>query len=146
MNMNFDSGHAHRPVCGPYACHVLTKRSMSFIMSYFKKHYVPRRYNYCKESIDRWKGGSPVSWVLGFLRRSRKVTEIKFDSKTCGKFVDYETTKKEKYLIYVSRHYVSVVNGYLIDQSGHALPYDHWCSRKRPKRIWKITSKPKRRR
>lgn len=135
--MNLDKlakGHSHEPVCGLYACHVLTGRSLLHVKRWYKKAY---------HKGDNWKGSTYGYATRGYIEQWKKLTKVTPEYKTIRKFVEMETTKKEKYLIYVYGHVVSVVNGMVIDQGGARLPHESSSANCRIKQVYKVTSKPR---
>jgi hypothetical protein len=135
--MNLDKlakGHSHEPVCGLYACHVLTGRSLFHVKQWYKKKW---------GKSDRWRGSTHRGKTVAYIRKWKKLTPVKPEYKSVRKFVEMETTKKEKYLIYVSGHALCVVGGMVIDQGGPALPHESWNANKIIKDVYKVTSKPR---
>ena len=127
-----DFSHSGKPICGIHACHVLTGRSIEFIKTWYLQN------NRVKK---RWRGSTYSHQTRAYIRKWCTLKQVKPIYKTVGKFVKEETTKKEKYLIYVSGHVCTVVNGKIIDQGGAFEPDQSWNRNKRIKSVWRVRSK-----
>jgi len=102
-----------QPLCGVYAVALVVHKPVQRVFNKIKKSFNSNNRN--------WRGGTYVSEVLTILEfYKRKVKRVEMKKRcTTATFSDYYAGKDKTYLLHVNRHWFTIYNGVVYDQSSY---------------------------
>lgn len=120
------------PNCGPVALAASTGHDLDRIMDWMRAKY---------KKGHQWKGRTRMPQLLAFLKAHHiGWTPMASATGSLRTFVDQHTVQGRGvgYIIEVGGHFVTAIDGAVIDQVASAPASDHWASNKRVKRAYRI--------
>ena len=122
--------------CGPYSVAYITGTPIDQVLEYVRHKY---------DKSPQWQGSLPIGELKLLMRDAGLYLTLTHDHTATKQTVAQVAATQAPntwYIMHVSQHYVTMRNGYCIDQTETRRAQLHWTARKAVKTQWTVEYRP----